>query len=425
MNKSLQEISEYYFERFGYASGRLEPALDPSTKMIIVIPVHNEPDLAETLNSLNRCDRADTPVEVIVVVNNSEDAENSVREQNLKSIDEINSWIQDNPDSRISCNVMSAMNLPAKHAGVGLARKIGMDAALRRFATINYNGLIVCLDADCTVHPSYLKELESNFCTENFVAGNIYYEHPLAGDIEATPSGIGKYELGLRYYVNALRFAGYPYSYHTIGSSMAVSAITYAKSGGMNKRKAGEDFYFLHKLIPLGGFRELNSTAVYPSSRISERVPFGTGLAMLRWQKQISSGQSHELESYCFKTFRDLKEFIASIIALRECTGKVTYTNAVKTLPHSIQEFLMSQNFYDVLNSCIAQSTSEAAYLKRIYAWLDGFMVLKFVHFARAHFYPEVPVEQCARELLGSIHVNSDGSDGVLLETYRELDRSR
>ena len=425
MDNTIKDIENFYFERFGFEAEHIEPKFIPDTKMIIVIPVHNEPAITVTLDSLHKCNSPNAPIEVILVVNQSTNASDEVKEQNQRSIEAINAWGQQLQNSSLICHIMSALDLPSKHAGVGLARKIGMDEALRRFASIDRNGLIVCLDADCTVHQSYLKELESNFCTENFVAGNIYYEHPLEGDIEATPSGIGKYELGLRYYVNALRFAGYPYSYHTIGSSMAVSAITYAKSGGMNRRKAGEDFYFLHKLIPLGGFQELNSTAVYPSSRTSERVPFGTGLAMLKWQEQISNGQSHELETYCLKTFRDLKEFIASIIALRECTGTVMYTNAVKTLPHSIQEFLMSQNFHDVLNSCIAQSTSEAAYLKRIYAWLDGFTVLKFVHFARAHFYPEVPVEKCARELLDSIHANSDGSDGVLLETYRELDRSR
>ena len=423
MTGTLREISEYYFERFGYADGHPEPSLDPRTKMIIVIPAHNESAITDTLNSLNRCEPAHKPVEVIVVVNNSEAAEEAVRKQNLKSLEEINAWIHDNPDSHISCSVMSAMNLPTKHAGVGLARKIGMDAALKGFASINYNGLIVCLDADCTVEANYLRELEANFCQDDFRAGNIYYEHPLKGN----SLGISKYELGLRYYVNALRFAGYPYSYHTIGSSMAVSARTYAKSGGMNKRKAGEDFYFLHKLMPLGGFKELNSTAVYPSSRVSERVPFGTGRAMLKWQQQISRGNDRERSMYCFRTFRDLKELVSSLVALRKCTSEELFNNTVKPLPLSIRQFLVSQNFYSLLNGCIGQSASEEAYLKRIYAWLDGFMVLKFVHYAREHYYSDVPVEACAKELLSSLGIDTEGNDNDedLLTRYRMLDRSR
>ena len=421
MTRTLQEISDFYFNRFGYKTGLPQLNTSTETKMIIVIPVHNENGITKILTSLNSCDLPHKPVEVILVINQSESAKEAIMRQNLQSVKDIESWIVCNQGSLIRCNILEAMNLPDKLAGVGLARKIGMDAALKAFASINYNGLIVCLDADCTVEANYLQELEINFCQDDFHAGNIYYQHPL----QKNSLGIRKYELGLRYYVNALRFAGYPYSYHTIGSSMAVSARTYAKSGGMNKRKAGEDFYFLHKLIPLGGFKELNSTAVYPSSRVSERVPFGTGRAMLKWEQQINRGKDSELPMYCFRTFKDLKKFVSSLVALRECTSEDLFDNTVESLPHSVRKFLVSQNFYSVLNSCIGQSASEEAYLKRIYAWLDGFKVLKFVHYAREHYYPEVPVEACAKELLSSIGIDMEGSDEDLLTTYRTLDRSR
>ena len=88
------------------------------------------------------------------------------------------------------------------------------------------------------------------------------------------------YELHLRYLNLFSRFTGFPYAYHTIGSCFGVRAETYASQGGMNKRKAGEDFYFLHKIIPLGEFREINNTCVIPSPRESDRVPFGTGAAI-------------------------------------------------------------------------------------------------------------------------------------------------
>ena len=57
------------------------------------------------------------------------------------------------------------------------------------------------------------------------------------------------YELHLRYYKQALQFTGFPYYYHTIGSAFAVNAEVYCKQGGMNRQKAGEDFYFLQKII--------------------------------------------------------------------------------------------------------------------------------------------------------------------------------
>ena len=44
----------------------------------------------------------------------------------------------------------------------------------------------------------------------------------------------------------------------------------------MKAKNGGEDFYFLQDALKIGKIIALNST-VYPSSRASERVPFGTG----------------------------------------------------------------------------------------------------------------------------------------------------
>lgn len=89
-----------------------------------------------------------------------------------------------------------------------------------------------------------------------------------------------KYELYLRYYRLALEYTGHPHAYHCIGSAFAVRTLDYVAQGGMNKRQAGEDFYFLQKLIATGRYATLQSTQVYPSPRFSGRTPFGTGQAV-------------------------------------------------------------------------------------------------------------------------------------------------
>src|SRR5439155_23761617 len=82
---------------------------------------------------------------------------------------------------------------------------------------------------------------------------------------------------------------------------MAVGADSYRNQGGMNKRKAGEDFYFLHKVIPLGGFTDLTGTTVIPSARPSDRVPVGTGKAV----RSFLEGQ--EIKTYPLEAFLDLQ----------------------------------------------------------------------------------------------------------------------
>ena len=145
--------------------------------------------------------------------------------------------------------VIRSKLLDRKHSGVGVARKEIMDIASDRLITQNMaDGLIVCLDADCKVSTDYLLALV-DYLDQNpkSPACSIYFEHPLDHLHDVEKTHIANYELHLRYLVEAQRWCGLPYAFHTVGSSMAVRAGDYNKMGGMNKRKAGEDFHFLHK----------------------------------------------------------------------------------------------------------------------------------------------------------------------------------
>src|SRR5204862_3217619 len=135
--------------------------------------------------------------------------------------------------------------------------------------------------------------------------------------------------LHLRYYIQALRYAGFPHAHHTIGSCMAVRAGEYRQQGGMNKRKAGEDFYFLHKIIPLGGFGDLTGTTVYPSPRPSDRVPFGTGKAV----RENLPGR--QIKTYPLDAFLDLKQMIARVPKMYRC-GKERRREDLAALSESV-----------------------------------------------------------------------------------------
>ncbi len=122
-------------------------------------------------------------------------------------------------------------------------------------------------------------------------ACSIRFEHPLSGSEfpDEVYRYVTMYELHMRYFYQAVKYSGYPYAFHAIGSAIAFRASAYLKAGGMNRKQAGEDFYFIQKLIPQGGFFALNSTTVHPSPRTSDRVPFGTG-AVISKLIETSSG---------------------------------------------------------------------------------------------------------------------------------------
>lgn len=389
--------------------------------MYIVIPCYNEPDLISTLQSLKHCELPNEPVKVLVIINQSEQEREEAILQNQKTFLEATHWAKENSNSQLSFKIQHHI-LPKKHAGVGLARRIGMDkAADYFFENNNPNGVIVCFDADSTVAKDYLVEIENHFNKyPKTPAASIYYEHDLEKcESEANQEAILNYELFLRYYIEGLKFANYPYAFHTIGSSMAVRANIYKKQGGMNKRKAGEDFYFLHKIMPLGGFTEVITTTVYPSSRSSNRVPFGTGKAVNDWYKR----EEKILYTYNPIIFDELKV----LVSLAGNTNKSEkYEDLVKELPKGIQNFLQQHKGNEGWENAYKNSADDNSFKKRYMLWWDGFRILKLVHFLRDEYYPNTPIQQAAIELLAKNKkvVNDDLSLYDLLMLYRDIQRN-
>jgi glycosyltransferase involved in cell wall biosynthesis len=414
-----------YLQKQAFCEKQITEAPLPGLGMVIVIPCHNEPQLLKTLNSLAACTLPKCNVEVIVVINAAENSSKEILKENTFTEVELERWIIKNESAALRYFYITNNALPAKDAGVGLARKIGMDEAVRRFyACGNENGVIVCLDSDCTVENNYLSSLEHHFLLHPETTGcSVYFEHPLEGTefVPQVYEGIIRYELFLRYYNCGLRFSGYPFAWHTIGSSMAVRTKIYQQQGGMNKRKAGEDFYFLTKLFPLGGFTELNDTTVFPSPRPSERVPFGTGKAINKWLQE----GTNNLPTYHPKTFTDLAELVQLVPEL--------YTAPVDTIRLKIQHlspallaFLADNELENKLTEINGNVKSKEQFVNRFYRWFGNFMVLKFVHFARDNYYGQQSIETAAKALLenAGIEFSETITAKELLLLYRELERN-
>ena len=182
----------------------------------------------------------------------------------------------------------------------------------------------------------------------------------------------------------------------------------------MNKRQAGEDFYFLHKFTELGCVEELKRTRVIPSPRRSHRVPFGTGKAV---GDHIDSGG--EYLTYAPESFQDLRCFLSQVDTLFE--GAIP-----DDLPESVSLFLDSVGFQEKLAEIRSNVTTLKAFKLRFFRWFNAFLVMKFVHFARDHFYPDVEVTEAARWLLEAVYGEKCGHLDAksLLEGFRALDQA-
>ncbi|HSM47356.1 MAG TPA: glycosyltransferase [Draconibacterium sp.] len=359
----------------------------------IVIPCYNEPELLQSLESLKECSLPNTVVEVIILINHAEDAPLEIKNFNMATKAEADCWIQENNSNKLIFFAIGPVELRKKWAGVGLARKTGLDEAVLRFNHFNNtSGIVVSLDSDSLVEPNYLIEIEKHFKQNpKHVGATIKVEHQKAGLSERQKHGIELYEKYLHYYKDALHFTGYPQAMITIGSAFAVTAEAYVKRGGMNRRQAGEDFYFLQNLAQLGTVGEINTTRVYPSARLSNRVPFGTGAAIQKWM----AGTEDLTKTYNFKAFADLKTLFDTKERLFQ-SGETGFTAVITDLPESVRQFVLLDNFKIEIEDLNKNCSTLKSFQSRFFHKFNAFKVLKFMNFAHEKYYGKADLEmQC------------------------------
>jgi len=282
------------------------------------------------------------------------------------------------------------------------------------------DGVIIGFDADSTCDENYLEEIERVFFGGKPVNGaSIYFEHPSEGDEydAGVYEGVVLYELHLRYLNQALRYAGFPYAFHTVGSSFAVSASAYVKQGGMNQRKAGEDFHFLQKIIPLGNYVEINTTRVIPSPRPSCRVPFGTGASISQW---MNNGHA-ALLTYPLEPFEDLKRLFALVPSFFKALPE-NIARQCASLSRPLLEYLLQNDYLKHIAQASANSASPEAFAKRFFGWFDGLKTVKYLNDSCRQAYKKRPPEKAASALLQKLGYENNFSAKELLQIYRKIE---
>jgi hypothetical protein len=396
---------------------------DNLTGIIVVIPAYNEPDIQFLLDSLASCTEPDCKVEIIIVINTPAEASEESILNNRKSINCIETWKRKNKNCFFRLLVFDAGQPSISHWGVGLARKTGMDEALRRFNAIGKpEGVIVSLDADCVVEKNYFTSICNDLLmVKERTACSIYFEHPLSGNNfpERIYKYIIQYELHLRYYIQGLKYSGFPYAFHTVGSAIAVKAFQYAKVGGMSRKQAGEDFYFIQKLVPTGRYFNLNTTTVYPSPRESYRVPFGTGVIINR----LMDNKEPTLLTYNMSAFSELRQlFLAADKLFLSSTTEIR--DFYKTLPAGLRSFIDEKEWLSRITELKSNTSGKDSFLKRFFGWFNMFRIVKYLNYVHPAKFEKQPVVKAASDLFsitGQPFVSNDPH--YLLILLRSLEK--
>lgn len=278
--------------------------------------------------------------------------------------------------------------LPPKQ-GVGLARKIGGDIALACIAAQKVNiPWIHCTDGDVQLPEDYFKTL--NFSSDVAVAIYPFCHHPQHPEII-------QYEISLRYYVLGLSQAESPYAFQTIGSLLKINAEHYAKVRGFPKRQAAEDFYMLNKLAKTGKVMRLQAPKVTLSSRLSHRVPFGTGAAMVKlahdpviklYHPQIFLELQRwlKLDQMLWHEFQDRTPSPVKM-QLHDWWQK-------QNLSNSLLQTLLHLKVDQALEQAFRHSHDFEHFQFDLRVWFDAFRTLKFIHHQRDRYWPSLPIQE-------------------------------
>ncbi len=405
-------FADKYFKRYGYAGVQISSDVSNTLGISVVIPCYNEPELPLTIDSIICCDKPNCDVEVIVVVNAPKSASKEALKQNMDSMSYLSNvktpeWLK--------IHAVQLPELPYKLSGVGSARKAGMDEAVRRFSVIdNSNAFIVSLDADCTVKSNYFISLFKQFNNSKISGCSIGFAHDNTNGVVTdinTRKAIIQYELYLRYYLQAIRFTGFPNYYHTVGSAFAVRAIDYVKQGGMNRKQAGEDFYFIQKLINAGRYIDLTEVLVHPSSRPSDRVPFGTGPVIAGLIERRDT-----LKVFALEPFIILKGFFTEIRRSDFSIDDIEST--------ILKDFLYAEKAALKIEEIRRNTSDLTSFINRFYRWFDALLILKFLNFAHINYYQKRAINTVAKELIlesGFTNECASSSD-ELLTIYRNAE---
>ena len=175
----------------------------------------------------------------------------------------------------------------------------------------------------------------------------------------------------------------------------------------MRRCAAGEDFYFLQALRKVGCIGVVPDTTVYPSGRVSLRVPFGTGPAI----RQAIDGKAVKL--YAQESFDELKVFFSAA----ESAGYGDLSENIQSLvPQYLKEFMQTLNFSTVWAKIVKNTPgNHASLLKALHTYCDGFFIMKFCHYLEEKY----PQKFFRQELTVS------GNAVEYLNCLRELDRQR
>ena len=336
------------------------------------IPAVNEKEfLPFTLDCIGkqRCE-ADVNIKVYVCVNQPEswweEERVNICENNQATIELLKNY--SHLDIHLIDKSSRGNGWETKKQGVGCARKLLMDTIL---TTASDNDILISMDADTTFDADYCQSVLNNFrWHKTAVAIAVPYYHRLTRS-EPEDRAMLRYEIYARNYnLNLLRI-GSPYAYTALGSAIACTVRACRAVGGFDTQPSGEDFYFLQKLCKYGHVLRYNKKQVYPATRYSARVPFGTGAAM----QKGSAGNWKNYPIFDYRTFDIIEKTYEQIPVL-------FYQHFDNDFTDFLRNYFSTKDLWDTLRK---NYKSLSTFTRAFHSNVDGLKIFQFLRQFQSH----------------------------------------
>jgi hypothetical protein len=390
-----KDVTGLYLSRHAEPETQFGHTIKDHFGHVLVIPAYDEGSaFHKSVASIPKGPRG--PVLLVLVVNAPDTATPDKLAANQRLVDELRAradsqiqlashpplWLlkQDHLTILI-IDRFSTQPIP-KQQGVGLARKIGCDLALKLW----HQGQIAspwihCTDADTLLPADYFEQITG---PQN--RGSSAYVYPFwhaEGNDDELNRAILLYEIKLRLFRRGLAHAGSPYAHHSIGSTMAIHAPSYAQVRGFPKRSAAEDFYLLNKLAKVGTITQGQGSPLVLQARRSTRAPFGTGPML----EKLTSGESdHERLYEHPEIFRHLGAWLGVLDAFATHVGgdlSAIFDQHIDATQYSkplLLESLQDMNAFASIEQICKQYKCAHSRRAAAHTWFDGFRTLKLMH---------------------------------------------
>tara|TARA_B100000614_G_scaffold262200_1_gene294674 strand:- start:3932 stop:5056 length:1125 start_codon:yes stop_codon:yes gene_type:complete len=372
MNSNLKKYLDFKsLHHYGKPSRILK---NKKFDFFIVIPCYNEYNyIFKTLDSISKQNNIYLKnLLIVIVINNAKSSSTDVVENNSKTYNKI---VETNYNlNLIAIDAFSKkFSVTDKKSGVGFARKVGLDHCLNYFK--NLNSKLCFLDADTIIDSNYLDFIDDNY-QKGIDAAVVNFKHQIPIDI-TLKKGINEYEKKLKKIAREIHNTGSPYGYVSMGSTITCNIKTYVSVGGMNIKKATEDFYFLQSIAKHTKIHQIKKCLVHPSARNENRVYLGTGFRMSEYKKNKKFNDLN----YSKNSFKEIKK----IITIANDNWKLNDDELLDILDDNLLKitfnFLNENKIKSKWNSFKKNSNDKKQFLIFFHQWFDALKIMKLLKY--------------------------------------------